>query len=90
MMKAALTRIWRFVRRFEARVLIGLMLAAGGLWAFLNIAEEMGEGETKGLDSRIILMLREPGDPNNPIGSRMSRRPCATSRPWAARRWSRW
>src|SRR5689334_12596470 len=70
MVKAALARIWQFVKRFEARVLIGLVLAAGSLWAFLNIAGEMSEGETQTLDSRIVLMLREPGDLNNPIGSK--------------------
>ena len=62
--------IWRFLKRFEARVLIGLMLTAGALWAFLNIADEMAEGETQAIDKQLILLLREPGDPNNPIGSR--------------------
>lgn len=70
MVRAALARIWRFVKRFEARVLIGLVLAAGALWAFLSVADEMAEGETGVLDRRIILMLREPGDLNNPIGSK--------------------
>jgi undecaprenyl-diphosphatase len=70
MVTAALKRIWQFVKRFETRVLIGLVLAAGALWAFLDIADEMVEGETQTLDSRIILALREPGDLNNPIGSR--------------------
>jgi len=62
--------IWRFVKRFEARVLIGLALTTGALWAFLNIADEMTEGETAAIDRHLILLLREPGDPNNPIGSR--------------------
>jgi undecaprenyl-diphosphatase len=70
MVKAALARIWKFVRRFEARVLIGLVLVAGALWAFLDLADEMAEGETQTLDSRIIVGLREPGDLNNPIGSK--------------------
>lgn len=70
MVTGAAQRIWRFVRRFEARVLIGLVLAAGVLWSFLSIADEMAEGETRALDSRIILSLREPGDLNNPIGSK--------------------
>jgi undecaprenyl-diphosphatase len=69
MVSGATQRIWRFVRRFEARVLIGLALVAGALWGFLSIADEMAEGETHGLDSRIILALRDPGDLNNPIGS---------------------
>jgi undecaprenyl-diphosphatase len=62
--------IWRFVRRFEARVLIGLILAAGALWAFLTIGGEMAEGETAALDRRLILLLRNPADLNDPIGSR--------------------
>ncbi|TAJ69709.1 MAG: phosphatase PAP2 family protein [Phenylobacterium sp.] len=70
MVKAALARIWRFVKRFEARVLIGLALAAGALWAFLSIADEMAEGETGVVDRRIILMLREPGDLTDPVGSK--------------------
>jgi undecaprenyl-diphosphatase len=63
-------RLWAFLKRFEARVLIGLMLAAGALWAFLNIADEMAEGETEAVDRHIILMLREPGDLNDPLGSK--------------------
>jgi len=70
MVKAALARIWQFVTRFETRVLIGLVMAAGALWAFLSIADEMADGETQTLDRRIILGLREPGDLNDPIGSR--------------------
>ncbi|MBU1375191.1 MAG: phosphatase PAP2 family protein [Alphaproteobacteria bacterium] len=70
MLRVALTRVWDFFKRFETWVLVGLILAAGALWAFLNIADEMAEGETQGIDSRIILMLREPGDLNNPIGSK--------------------
>ena len=65
-----LRRLWAFLKRFEARVLIGLMLAAGALWAFLNIADEMAEGETEGIDRQIILMLRERGDLNDPLGSK--------------------
>jgi undecaprenyl-diphosphatase len=60
----------KFIRRFEARVLIGLILAAGALWAFLNIGGEMSEGETLGIDSRLILALREPGNLHDPIGSK--------------------
>lgn len=65
-----LHRLWYFLKRFEARVLLGLILAAAALWTFLDIADEMADGETRGVDSRIILMLREPGDLNNPIGSK--------------------
>jgi undecaprenyl-diphosphatase len=69
-MVAILRHLWAFLRRFEARVLIGLMLAAAALLSFVEIADDMAEGETKAIDSRLILALRESGDLNDPIGSR--------------------
>ncbi len=63
-------RLWRLVQRFEAGVLAGVGLAAGALWAFLNIAGEMADGETLTIDRRLLLLLRTPGDANNPIGSK--------------------
>ena len=67
---SSLHTLWRFLRRFEARVLIGVILAAGAVWAFLNVADEMAEGETEAIDRRLIMLLRTPGDLNNPIGSK--------------------
>ena len=69
-MASVLSRLWTFLKRFEARVLIGLFLAAGALLSFLELADDMAEGETRATDSRLILMLREPGDLNDPVGSR--------------------
>lgn len=63
-------RFWHFLRRFEARVLVGMVLAAGALWAFLVLGGEMAEGETESVDRSLILALRTPGDLNNPLGSR--------------------
>jgi len=62
-------RLLRIVKRFEARVLVGLILTAGALWAFLDIGGEMTEGDTDALDRRILLALRTPGDTHDPIGS---------------------
>ncbi len=63
-------RFWHFLRRFEARVLVGIGLAAGALWAFLVLGGEMAEGETDSVDRSLILALRTPGDLNNPLGPR--------------------
>lgn len=63
-----LASLWRFAKRFEARVLIALVLATGAVLAFLQLADEMVEGETDALDRRLVLALRTPGDLNNPIG----------------------
>jgi undecaprenyl-diphosphatase len=59
-----------FVRRLELRLLLLVFAAAAALWAFLAIGGEMKEGETLALDRRLLLMLRQPGDPSQPIGSR--------------------
>jgi undecaprenyl-diphosphatase len=65
-----LRRGWRHLVRFEGRVLAGLILAAGALWAFLKLGGEVAEGETGNLDRALILMLRTPGHLDDPIGSR--------------------
>ncbi|HLZ76747.1 phosphatase PAP2 family protein [Phenylobacterium sp.] len=57
------------LKRLESRVLIVLIAAAGALWGFFNIASEVGEGETKALDTRLLLMLRNAAEPSDPVGS---------------------
>jgi undecaprenyl-diphosphatase len=51
---------------------IGAVIAMGvialGVFVFAIIADETFEGETRGFDESILLALREPGDPSNPIG----------------------
>jgi undecaprenyl-diphosphatase len=49
-------------------MLIILVLIAGGIWAFVEIADEMIEGGTHRIDSGLILAMRSPGDPQDPIG----------------------
>lgn len=58
------------LRRIESRALVLVIGAAGALWAFFNIASEMSEGETQAIDRHILLALRNPADPSDPIGSR--------------------
>ena len=60
----------RLLRRIETRALALILVAAGLAWAFLNIASEVGEGETLALDRHILLRLRNPADLSDPIGSR--------------------
>lgn len=62
--------LWRLVRRFEAQVLVALILATGAVLAFVEIAEDVTEGETHEIDRSLVLLLRAPGDLNDPIGSR--------------------
>jgi undecaprenyl-diphosphatase len=60
----------KLIRRIESRALILVIGCAGALWAFFNIASEVGEGETLAIDRRILLALRTPGHLADPIGSR--------------------
>lgn len=57
------------LKRLESRALVLLLGAALAGWAFLAIGGEMREGETLALDRRILMSLRAPGDPSQPIGS---------------------
>lgn len=43
-------------------------LIAGGLWLFIVLAEEVIEGETHALDTRLLLALRDAADPTWPAG----------------------
>ena len=58
------------LRRIESRALILVIGFSGALWAFFNVASEVGEGETAALDRKILLALRNPANPSDPIGSR--------------------
>ena len=66
-------RVWehwrgRIAPVLERRVLVSLLLIAGGLWLFLGLADEIREGEQFRLDRAILLLFREPGNPAEPIG----------------------
>lgn len=50
--------------------LAGLVLAVAALLAFAGIAAEMLEGETLGFDRAVLLALRHPDAPYDPIGPR--------------------
>ena len=52
----------------EARALAAVALASAGLWALIHLGGEMREGETVAFDRAMILALRAPGHPHQPIG----------------------
>lgn len=59
---------WR--RRPELRTLVALSLIMSGLWAFAKLAEVVMAGESHAFDRLILLSLRSPGNPDDPIGPR--------------------
>lgn len=52
----------------EIGATIALGVIALGVLLFAFIADEAFEGDARGFDESILLALREPGDPSNPIG----------------------
>lgn len=54
--------------RPETRALLAVLLVATPLWVFGGLAEEVMEGETHAIDEALLLALRTPGRPDDPLG----------------------
>jgi undecaprenyl-diphosphatase len=65
-MRAALNR----VAQTDFLILLATVTALLGSWAFLEIADEVTEGETQRLDALVVRSLRRPADTRVPIGPR--------------------
>jgi undecaprenyl-diphosphatase len=61
-------RLHRFIAAREGSVLVALLLAAGAVWLFVELADEVVAGETRAVDERLLLLLRAAGDPSDPLG----------------------
>jgi undecaprenyl-diphosphatase len=53
-------------REFYTLVLV--LLAAAALWGFLELAGEVAEGDTRAADRALLLALRNPSNPADPVG----------------------
>jgi undecaprenyl-diphosphatase len=51
-------------------MLLAVLLAVGGVWGFVEIADEVVEGETRTFDEWALRALRQPDDPATPLGPR--------------------
>ena len=70
---AALSALARAPQRLGAAAftrLAALLLAITGVLAFAGLAGEVLEGETLGFDRAVLLALRDPANPADPIGPR--------------------
>lgn len=63
-------KLMRWRDRHELAFLATLFLLAGGAWAFIELAENVMQGETRAFDVGILLALRNPNDLSDPIGPR--------------------
>ena len=62
---------WRHLHlgsRRELITLVLLLLVSAGVWGFVALAGEVGEGDTRALDTRILLAMRNPQDRADPLG----------------------
>jgi len=47
---------------------VALLLAAAAMWGFVEIADEVLEGDTASIDTTLLLALRSPDNRTDPIG----------------------
>lgn len=53
---------------FTLGMLTILLLITGGIWGFIELADEVLEGETRRIDEWIILAMRNSADISDPLG----------------------
>jgi undecaprenyl-diphosphatase len=65
-------RIFAFLSRHlgihELGLLTIALLAVGGIWLFIELADEMVEGDTRAFDEKLVTAMRNPKDPSDPVG----------------------
>ena len=64
----AIRRLLIWLGSHELKLLLAVAFVAGGSWAFVELADEVLEGETYSLDERLLLAMRNPADLHDPIG----------------------
>jgi undecaprenyl-diphosphatase len=54
----------------ELKPVVALCMCALTLWGFVELADEVVEGSTREIDTAVLLALRTPDDPADPLGPR--------------------
>lgn len=49
-------------------LLVGLLIVVALVWGFIELADEVLEGDTQAMDARIVRAMRRADDPSVPIG----------------------
>lgn len=68
--KAGIVSILRDPKSWSLGVLTLVALFGGAVWGFIELTDEVLEGTTQKFDERILMSMREAGDPDDPIGAR--------------------
>lgn len=61
-------RLKYLIGKLETRTLVLLVALAGSSWLFLIVAGEVSEGGADAIDRQLLLALRTPGQPSDPLG----------------------
>lgn len=62
-------RIWAWLRdRIEVEILAAMGFIAGAVWVFAGLADGVTEGTAPAFDRAVLLALRNPADPADPLG----------------------
>ncbi len=54
----------------EPGILVAMAIASAALWIFIEVADEVVEGEAASVDRALLLMLRSAADPSDMLGPR--------------------
>ena len=66
----AVQRVLASIPQIEPVVLVVLAVGTASTWAFIEVADEVIEGETETFDSWLLTALRDPQMPADPWGPR--------------------
>jgi len=75
MRERSLVRFWalssqgvRWLRAREPVMLLAALLLVLGLWGFIQLADEVTEGDSHAMDNAILAALKDPQNPRRPAG----------------------
>ncbi|KAA5541790.1 phosphatase PAP2 family protein [Roseiconus nitratireducens] len=63
-----LGRFLRWIRGHELATAVLVGIVGAGIWGFVELADEVTEGDSMTLDRQILLSLRQPNDASDPLG----------------------
>ncbi len=65
---AFIQRVLDWIGSHELPVMIALLVVAVTIWGFVEIADKVMEGGTAEFDTWLVQVLRNPNEPERPIG----------------------
>jgi undecaprenyl-diphosphatase len=63
-------QLWRLTQDEMLQVVLVALVVVAGLWAFMELAGDVLEGDTQAVDRWLVQLLRSPENPEWPLGPR--------------------